>query len=217
MWKQHPIYKNYLISNTGKVKAKARTIKYPDGHTQHFRERDLHSYTSKFGYEMVKITYNKKRINKQVNDLVAETYIPNPNNLPETHHLDYNKANNNVNNLKWVSHKYNMQDKSKHYHKQYLKNHPNIIETNKSYTTIKCPLCGNPMNKNSQMCSKCRKKRRQNTIGKSKISLKDLQIRLKQANGNFSQVAKDLHVCDSLLHKKLKTYGLPHRSKDYRQ
>ena len=213
MWQQHPKYKNYLISDKGDIKSKSRTIIYPDGHSQHIKGRIMHQYTSTFGYKMVKLTYNKKPIQKQVNDLVAETYIPNPNSLSETHHLDYDKTNNNVSNLEWVSHKYNMQDKAKYYHQKYLKNHPNIIETNKSYQTVKCPICGHSMDKNAKMCLSCRQKRTKDIT----ISLKELQELLKNENGNFSKVAKKLKITSSAIHKRLKRHQLPYKSKDYKK
>jgi hypothetical protein len=42
--------------------------------------------------------------------LVAEYFIPNPNNLPYVHHKDENKLNNNVNNLEWISAKDNSKE-----------------------------------------------------------------------------------------------------------
>ena len=45
--------------------------------------------------------------NKYVHRLVAELYIPNPDNLPEVDHIDTNKINNHYTNLEWVSRKEN--------------------------------------------------------------------------------------------------------------
>lgn len=59
------------------------------------------------GYKLVKMQINKKQHTFKVHRLVAECYLPNPNNLPEVDHRDCNKLNNHVSNLEWVTKKEN--------------------------------------------------------------------------------------------------------------
>lgn len=44
-----------------------------------------------------------------VHRIVAQAFIPNPNNFIEVNHIDANTANNNINNLEWISPKNNKQ------------------------------------------------------------------------------------------------------------
>ena len=49
---------------------------------------------------------------KHLHALLAETFIPNPDNLPQVHHKDVNKSNNNLSNLQWVTIMENTQSKN---------------------------------------------------------------------------------------------------------
>jgi len=60
----------------------------------------LKTYVRKSGYNSVSAGL--------VHRLVAETYLPNPNGLPEVDHIDNNKSNNHISNLQWVTRKENM-------------------------------------------------------------------------------------------------------------
>ena len=78
--------------------------------------------------------------------MVAETYLPNPNNYPIVNHKDENKMNNCVKNLEWCSHKHNsnygtIKDKISNSLKEYYQNSPQTarkgINNNKSIP-VKC-------------------------------------------------------------------------------
>lgn len=93
IWKDIPNYEGmYQISNLGNVKSI-----YKNGNTK------ILTGGIKKGYRQVILVKNKKRKYASVHRLVAETFIPNPNNLPQVNHKDGNKSNNNVDNLEWCT------------------------------------------------------------------------------------------------------------------
>lgn len=55
------------------------------------------------GYLRIKITVNRNSRTIKVHRVVAEAFIPNPQNLPQVNHKDGNKLNNRADNLEWVS------------------------------------------------------------------------------------------------------------------
>lgn len=60
------------------------------------------------GYCQITLHKNNNKITNRIHRLVAEAFIPNPNNLPHVNHKDEIKTNNFVNNLEWCTHEYNM-------------------------------------------------------------------------------------------------------------
>lgn len=101
IWKDIKGYEGlYQVSNYGRVKSLPRnnTIKQP---------RILKNGYSHKGYCIVALSKNNNRRSYRVHRLVAQAFIPNPNNLPEVNHIDENKLNNNINNLEWCDSKYN--------------------------------------------------------------------------------------------------------------
>lgn len=62
---------------------------------------------NKFGYIQVLLWKNNKCKCFKVHRLVAEAYIPNPENLPQVNHKDEVKIHNWINNLEWCTAKYN--------------------------------------------------------------------------------------------------------------
>ena len=73
----------------------------------HGKERckQLAQYSIKIGYKVVKIRIweNNFVYSKKVHQLVAEAFIPNPENKKSIDHIDTNPSNNNVTNLRWVT------------------------------------------------------------------------------------------------------------------
>lgn len=61
------------------------------------------------GYKITMFFYNNKQRRCFVHRLIALTFIPNPNDLPQVNHKDGNKKNNHVSNLEWCTCAHNIQ------------------------------------------------------------------------------------------------------------
>lgn len=96
-WRDIKNYEGYQVSNLGRV----RSLNY--NHTG-----EIHIIKPfKIEYLGLNLWKNKKRKYYLVHRLVAEAFIPNPDNLPCVNHIDECKTNNRVENLEWCSYKYN--------------------------------------------------------------------------------------------------------------
>lgn len=92
-WKIIKENPEYMISDSGAVK------RVSSGR--------INSIRDKKGYLVTDLYRDGKRKTVRVHRLVAEEYLPNPDNKPEVNHIDGNKHNNFYSNLEWVSKKEN--------------------------------------------------------------------------------------------------------------
>ena len=67
----------------------------------------MNPWEDKDGYLKIGLRKNRKTDFILVHRLVAQTFLPNPDNYPQVNHKDENKANNRVENLEWCDGKYN--------------------------------------------------------------------------------------------------------------
>lgn len=81
---------HYLVSDDGQVWSL-------------YRHRALKPTVDKYGYEKVGLFDGRKACPKTVHRLVAQAFIPNPNNLPSVNHINEDKTDNRASNLEWVS------------------------------------------------------------------------------------------------------------------
>ena len=86
----------YQISNKGRVKS-----------LYNGSERILKSYDNGHGYLIVALTKESSLKFIMIHRLVAQAFIPNPENKPQVNHKDENKKNNCVDNLEWATAKEN--------------------------------------------------------------------------------------------------------------
>ena len=108
VWKPVKGFEGYYeVSNLGRVKRLDR-YDYGCGYARFYKGRILKNLTYKTtGYLHVQLCKSGTIVNKSVHRLVAETFIPNPYNLPQVNHKDEDKSNNVVDNLEWCSSLYN--------------------------------------------------------------------------------------------------------------
>ena len=67
------------------------------------RGKPLMGHVDRCGYKQILLSENGKTRNYLAHRLIAQTFIPNPDNLPFVNHKDGNKLNNAVSNLEWCT------------------------------------------------------------------------------------------------------------------
>ena len=99
-WRPITDFPDYEVSNQGNVRSK-----YSGEWKTLTQYKDNHKGGN---YCLVMIYNNTRRKTIRVHRLVAQSFVPNPENKPEIDHIDRNRQNNNVENLRWATKSENM-------------------------------------------------------------------------------------------------------------
>ena len=119
-----PNFPDYYINRNGDVLSK---IKYKEG-------RLLKPNLNNCGYYYVCLYKDKKRKQMKIHRLLALTFLDNPNNFNCVDHIDRDKTNNKLENLRWVTHMTNCQNRKRQ--KNNKIGHKNInLDVNKRNNT----------------------------------------------------------------------------------
>ena len=106
IWKDVEGFNGYQISSFGRVKS-----------LKNNKETILKPVIKRGGYVGLHFYKNKKHYNVRVHQLVANAFIPNPENKPQINHINGIKTNNHISNLEWCTASENL----KHAYKTGLK------------------------------------------------------------------------------------------------
>ena len=109
-WRDIPNFEGfYIASSLGRIASLGRYVNTKNNYQKWNNPKLLSlKHISKCGY----LTVNLSRFNKQhlmlVHRIIATTFLPNNNNKPCIDHIDTNRTNNNINNLRWCTYSENM-------------------------------------------------------------------------------------------------------------
>lgn len=104
IWKDITGYEGYFqVSNLGNFRSLDRRIKYKNSGTRLYPGKPLLKETTLDGYQ--RIVLMKEAIKKRFmcHRIVAQEFIPNPENKPFINHINGNKSDNRVENLEWCT------------------------------------------------------------------------------------------------------------------
>jgi hypothetical protein len=113
IWKPIPGFEKYYeASSHGRIRSIERIAIGRWGHAHRkshiLKPNDVHN-----GYLQVKFSIDGNKFQPLVHRLIAETFIPNPNKLPQVNHKDGNPKNNFIENLEWCTAAENSQHRSR--------------------------------------------------------------------------------------------------------
>lgn len=103
IWRDIAGWVGYQVSNLGGVRSLDRISINSLGRKYMLKGAVLNPVLNNNGYKVITVCYDGKRMPLLMHRLVAEHFLPNPNDLPEVNHKDRDRANNREDNLEWSS------------------------------------------------------------------------------------------------------------------
>lgn len=109
IWKDIPGYNGrYQASNLGRIRSTDRTVLKNNGVLGPYKGKILRLFEGTGGYMYVAIAKEQNKFQaRRLHRVIAETFIPNPLNLPQINHINEDKKDNRAENLEWCTGKYN--------------------------------------------------------------------------------------------------------------
>lgn len=104
----------YRASNLGRIRGVGRYVAQRQGGRQLRRGRIIQGAINRMGYVQLVLCKDGGQKSREVHRLVAQAFVPNPNNLPCVNHKDADKTNNAVSNLEWCTQRENVRHAIRH-------------------------------------------------------------------------------------------------------
>lgn len=191
IWKDVKGYEGYYqVSNLGRIKSISRK----SSNNMVTKEKIKKTWVTNIGYEYVNLCKDGGNKSYGVHILVLSAFVDKPNDKYEVDHIDRNKLNNNLENLRWVTHKENMRSWIPFAEKHYCK------KCKKELTT----------RTKTGLCVRCLGEENRKVKRPSKEELLQDIYNIH----NFVEIGRKYGVSDNAVRKWCLSYNIPYKTSE---